>query len=251
MMKEATMKKIIYLLAFLSLPFALCAQNSGDDFGIWTSIGAEKKIEKKLSVGMEAEYRTRNDSKTSDRWSLGIDASYKLLPWLKTGAGYTLLYDNNKEKITYHNDGSYNNWRPSYWGIRHRFHVDLTGSVSVGRLDFSLRERWQYTYRPQTTTERYDFDNSWWEDTDVKGKGKNVLRSRLQVKYDIPHSKITPYASVELYNARGLQKTRYTLGADWKITKQHEIGAFYRYQNVKDDDDPNGHILGLNYTFKF
>ena len=235
------------------LMFAISMPTFADsEGGLILGLEAEKKINKRLDISMETDMRTRNNFKTMDRWGIGLGASYKLLSWLKADAGYKFLDYNFHEDINYKANGLYNNWRPSYWGVKHRFYASLTGSYKFSNnIKLSLRERWQYTYRPQTTTERYDFDNSWWEDTDVKGKGKNVLRSRLQVKYDIPHSKITPYASVELYNARGLQKTRYTLGADWKITKQHEIGAFYRYQNVKDDDDPNGHILGLNYTFKF
>ncbi|MBR1542931.1 MAG: DUF2490 domain-containing protein [Bacteroidaceae bacterium] len=245
------MKKLLYLLALAALPLSVSAQDSDDDFGIWTSIGAEKKINKKLSVEAEAEFRTRNSSKTADRWTGSIDVSYKIFPWLKASGGYKFIYNNNQEKITYHTDGSYNNWRPSFWGTRHRFHIDLTGDIDLGRFNLSLRERWQYTYRPEATTTRYDFDNSKWEDTTVSGKGKNVLRSRLQAKYNIPHSKITPYANVELFNAWSLQKVRYTLGADWKLSKQHEIGAYYRYQHVNDDDEPNGHILGLSYKFKF
>lgn len=244
------MKKLICAITCVLMPLLASGQDNKSDLGLWASVGAEKKIDKKLTVGVEAEFRTRNDFKTVDRWSGALDASYKILRWLKLSGGYKFIYDNNKEKITYHSDGSYNNWRPSYWGTRHRVHADLTTSIDVGRFDISLRERWQYTYRPGVTTERYDFDNSKWEDTTVRGKGKNVLRSRLQAKYDIRHSKITPHASVELFNAWSLQKTRYTIGADWKL-KQHEIGAYYRYQDARDEDEPDGHVLGLNYKFKF
>jgi len=242
------MRKLLSVIVLLTMSLCVSAQ---DDFGIWYSLGAQKKINDKLNVEAEAEFRTRNDSKTADRWTGALSVSYKILPWLKASGGYKLLYNNNREKITYNTNGDYNNWRPSFWGTRHRFHADLTASVNVGDFEFSLRERWQYTYRPEATTTRYDFDNSKWEDTTVSGKGKNVLRSRLQVEYDIPNCKITPYASVELYNAWSLDKTRYTLGADWKLTKQHVLGAYYRYQNINDDDDPNGHVIGLSYKFKF
>lgn len=237
------------LLAVLAMaPEGVKAQKS--DFGVWTSVSAEKDFGKKWSVGVEGEFRTRNNSRTSDRWSFGVDGSYKIVKGLKLSAGYTLLYDNNDEKITYHEDGTYNNWRPSYWGVRHRFNVSLTGSAKLGRFKFALRERWQYTYRPEKTTERYDFDNSWWEDDDVRSKGHNVLRSRLKVEYDIPKCKIEPYVSAEIYNSWALEKARYIVGADWKITKQHSVGMYYLYQDVNndiDDDDPNEHVLGLSY----
>jgi opacity protein-like surface antigen len=51
-----------------------------------------------------------------------------------------------------------------------------------------------------------------------------------------------------------LEKVRYTVGLDWKLSKQHTLGAFYRYQHVNKDDDEletNRHLLGVSYKFKF
>ena len=248
------MKKLLFI-ALAILPMVSVAQT---DYGLWTSIGVDKKINKKLSFGLEGEFRSRNDFRTAERWSIGVSGSYKFSKRFKMAAGYTLLDDNRKEKITYNNDDPnssnyYNNWRPSYWTIRHRFNVDLAANVDWGRWNISLRERWQYTYRPEKTTTRYDFDNSKWEDTTVGGKTSSVLRSRLQAEYDIPFCKWTPYASIELYNAWSVEKVRYTIGADWKITKQHAIGLYYRFQqyNHLDDGDVNTNILGASYNFKF
>lgn len=251
-------RRLISLVALALLPLGAAAQT---DFGLWTSIGAEKKLSKKWTIGAEADFRTRNDSKTADRWTFGVEGEYKICRGLKASAGYTLLYDNAPEKITYNssvvNDVvtySYNNWRPSYWRIRHRFQVSLAGSVDAGRWSFSLRERWQYTYRPESTTDRFDWDNAWWEETTVKSKNKNVLRSRIKVDYNIKNCKIDPYASAELFNAWSLEKTRFIVGADWKIKKAHVVGIYYGFQKANDDnddDDVDSHLLGLSYKFKF
>ena len=252
-MKATRTKRGLVALVLMALP-TLSVWAQGDDMGVWYSVAADKKLNQQVTIGAEGEFRTRNNSKTADRWSAGVNADYKIVRGLKLSAGYIFLYDNDPEKITYNTDGSYNNWRPSHWGTRHRLNLSLTGSIDWGNLSFSLRERWQYTWRPERTTDRWDFDNSWWEPTVVNGKGKSVLRSRLQVEYNIPHCKIDPYASVELFNAWSLQKTRYTIGADWKIKKKHVIGLYYRYQNVSSDDDDNEanrHILGLSYKLKF
>lgn len=240
----------LFLTLLILMPLRTMAQ---DDFGVWYAAGIEKKLSKKLSIEAEGEFRTRNDSRTADRWDIGVGAEYKIAKGLKIGVGYDLLYDNNPEKITTHADGSYNNWRPSYWGFRHRAHADITGSIDVGRVRLSLRERWQYTYRPTATTTRYDFDNSYWEDTSVGAKGSHVLRSRLQAAWDIPHCKADPYANVELFNSWSLTKTRYTVGADWKLTKRHAVGVYYRYQDVRDNSEnqPDEHIAGVTYKFKF
>lgn len=271
------MKMMIAMMAMVLLPVGVQAQN--DDFGMWFSAGVTKKIDTRWNVGVEAEYRLRDDMKTSDRWSMGVDGSYKVLPWLKASAGYTLLYDNN-EKKSYYDDpeedvdedtgepyGYYGKVKryAKYWGVRHRFNVSLAATYKIGRLDISLRERWQYTYRPAKTASRayytYDLDGnetSYTEDYDektYKGKGKNVLRSRLSLEYNIPRCKVDPFVSAEAYNAWSLYKMRYTVGADWKIAKPHTLSFYYRYQHVRGnddiDDEPNRHIIGLEYKFKF
>lgn len=244
------MKHIIGLLCGIMIPLGISAQS---DFGIWASAGAEKKINKNLEVEIEGEFRSRNNCKTSDRWTIGASAEYKLYKFLKTSAGYDLLYDNNPEKISYHNNGDYNNRRLSYWGARHRFHIDLTGNINFNRFCLSLRERWQYTYRPETKTQRYDYDNEYWEETTVASKAKNVLRSRLMLEYDFHKIDLSPYTSIELYNAWQTDKIRYTIGIDKSIKKHHVIGLYYRYQNIINNDEDNSdcHILGINYKYKF
>lgn len=242
------------------LLLVLCAAltpvtSHADDTGLVLSGEASHKIKKGLNVGFEAEFRSRNDFRTADRVSLGADVSYKVLPWLKASVGYSLLIDNNREDITYQDDGvSYNNWRPSYWGVRHRFNVSLTGSYKVQRVELSLRERWQYTYRPSKIIDNFDFDEAEWEDHEVRGKGKNVLRSRLQVEWDIPKWKFDPFASVEFHTTRQLDKTRFIVGVDHTIKKTHNFKLFYRYQTVNnhgDDEESNIHLVGLGYTYKF
>lgn len=240
---------ILLLLLFTALmPTGLQA----DDSGLILSAEASRKIRKGLNVSVEAEFRSRNDFRTAERVSLGASVSYKLLPWLKASGGYNLLFDNNREEITYNDDMSYNNWRPSYWGVRHRFNVSLTASYKVRRVEFSLRERWQYTYRPEKMIDNFDFDEGEWEDHKVRGKGKNVLRSRLQAEWDIPRCKFDPFASVEFHQSKYLDKTRFIVGVDHTIKKTHDFKLYYRYQLTgSHSSDPNIHMLGLGYTYKF
>lgn len=259
-------KKFFALCIITVLPLGASAQS--DDFGLDFTLEAQKKVNKQFSVSLEGEYRTRDNTKTSDRWAVGLSADYKLTKWLKASAGYTLLYDNN-EKTSYFEatddavlDGDVNEGDPKkcacYWAPRHRFNVSLTFDKKLfGDFRFSLRERWQYTYRPEhTVSERWSYLDQAYDGKEkvYNGKGKNVLRSRLQVEYDKKGLAVTPYVNVELFNAWSLQKVRYTAGLDWKLSSQHAVGFFYRYQNVRSDDDdnePNIHLLGLGYKFKF
>ena len=219
----------------------------GDDFGIWTEVDVEKKISRNLSVEGGVELRTRDHVKAVDRWSGSIGASYRLTNWLKASADYTLLYDNNEkwnEKQTK---------VANYWGTRHRFNVALTGSVDFGNLSLSLRERWQYTYRPQTTVERTKVSNGKVEDKTYNGKGKSVWRNRLQLKYKVT-SMWRPYVNGETFVAgSGIEKYRLSAGTEIRLSKKHSFDVKYLFQKScsDDDDEGNRHILGVGYTFKF
>ena len=252
-MARSQRKQLIATLLLMLCTAIFPTLSHADDAGLIVSAGVSRKLTKKLSMGFDAEFRSRNNFRTASRVGLAADVSYKVLPWLKASGGYDLLFDNNQEKLTYQDDGvSYNNWRPSYWGLRHRFNVSLTASYKIKRVELSLRERWQYTYRPSKIIDNFDFDEGEWEDHEVKGKGKNMLRSRLQAEWSIPRSKFDPFASVELHMARELEKTRFIIGTAYTIKKTHEFKLYYRYQLTRgDSDEPNIHMLGLGYTYKF
>ena len=246
-------------LAILCLSILVCqtgystASAQSSDFGMLYELGAEKKLSRKWNLGVETELRTRNNTRTLDRWSMGISAGYKIIKGLKASAGYTFLYDNNEEELSLKSDNvRANKWKPSYWGTRHRFNVSLGGNIDWGRLNISLRERWQYTYRPEMADKKYDIDEMTWSAT--KSKHKHLLRSRLQLSYDFPHWKFDPFANVELFNGWAIEKMRCNVGIDYKYHKQHVFSLYYRFQKVYekgDENDHNTHFVGLSYKFKF
>ena len=257
--------KLRYLTVALAIQCSLfTASAQADDFGLDFSLEVQKKIDKKWSVSLEGELRTRNNAQTNDRWSIGLGVDYKVAKWLKASAGYNLLYD-NYERITYYDetddavdDGDADVGDPKKRAQRHRFNVSLTLSKKlIGDFKFSLRERWQYTYRPEyTVDERWSYLKNAYDGKPhtYSGKGKNVLRTRLQVEYDSKNVPVSPYASVEFFNQMSLEKVRYQVGAEWSLTKQHAVGAFYRYQHISNDDEgveADRHLIGLSYKLKF
>lgn len=242
------------LCVLVVLPSVGMAQ--ADDFGMWYTVSAEKKLGSRWSIELEGELRTHDSAKAIDRWSVGIDAEYKVTRWLKAGAGYVLLRDHHQEASipSVASAEAHSIWLPSYWGDRHRVFASLAGDVTLGRLSISLRERWQYTYQPAYFIRRYNPENMVWGETEVYGKAKHVLRSRLQLAYDVPAVPIDPYASVELYNSMALEKVRYMAGADCELHRQHVVGLYYCLQAVNSPgsgSNPRSHILGMRYKFKF
>ena len=267
------------LLSALFMLAPVCgasAQSVNDSYGIWATFEASKKINKKFKVVGDVELRTTNFVKDIERATIGAKVEYKAFKWLKTNVGYSFMYTQKPETKSFKDpveDEEGNvfheyNIDHAYWTIRNRVYATISGEYKVGRFEFGLRERLQYTRTNSTTIDetkyRYDLgedplfsidDNEWVITTEpeIKETKHNLtLRSRLNVKYDIPNCKVNPFASVELYTRldewKGCDKLRYRIGASYKINKKNSISLYYLYQQVNDDDEPGGHAIGLEYS---
>lgn len=241
---------ILTLLTALTCANATAQNSSG---AVWMSASVDKKLSRQLSVEVEGEYRTSQWLAATDRMSIGASATYRLAKGLKAAGGYEYLH--GREQGGYTESGKYYN--SSYWYPRHRVYAGLTGSKKWGRWQVSLRERWVYTYRPSFMRDRMDMrsDRSTYGQviqTEKKGKAENVLRSKLQAEYNIQHCPVTPFASVELYNAWSVQKVRYSAGAEYKINKHNSMKLYYLFQdrrgNDQDSDSPDLHVIGVQYS---
>lgn len=245
------MKQIVVLFyCCLALPVVRGYAQS-DDVGVWISTEVKKKIFPGFDAYAEGEFRTRDGLGSVERLAATAGVSYRLMPWLKADGGYTFIYSNRLGELT-----KKANWISSYWSPRHRLSVSLTGRYIWKRVEFSLRERYQFTYRTPLSVPKYDGDNGMRKaDEEISGKSKNVLRSRLQAEWNIRKSPFSPYVSCELYHSMTdgwiLDKTRWTLGTGYKVSKKHAFDFFYRYQNHSDEDEANGHVWGAGYKLKF
>ena len=251
---------------------------AGDDFGIWTDIGLKKEWTKKFSTDFGFEYRANDKLKNSSRLSFDLGASYKPWKFLKVGIGYVFIEDHSQieRKINLNKEGEEKGYNidHAFWRPKHRFLVEATGSVDAGRFTFSLRERYQITHTPEATTtrERYrdrvtpgfstdkPIYNGYYLDdrveTQKKAKTEQYLRSRLGVDYNIKGIPLTPFATYEFSNnlkdGFHLDKTRLTIGADYKIKKQHTLTLGYIYTKGHDDDNiKDTHAINVGYSFKF
>ena len=255
------------------------AQDGNDEFGVWGTVEASKKINKKLKLEFEAELRTLEGFGEIERVSAGAGASYKFTKWLKASAGYIFMYNHSldeknikwDDKLEVPGYGTYydSNLDHAYWTERHRFHVTLTGEYKIGRVEFSLRERVQYTRTNSATTDETQYRwqqnftpdysqeleptlNEETEPEFKEAKHNTTLRSRLNAKWDIRNCKITPFASVELYTRldewKGFDRLRYRLGASYKINKDNEITLYYLFQHDNDEEKSKGHAVGISYS---
>ncbi len=213
---------------------------------LWTSADVDFSLMKRLKADVGVECRSTNQLSSISRWSLSAGLSYRICKYLKAGAEYKFIYDHNGNE--YDEDDVY---IPYYWQPRHRVTAAMSGSVKIGRVSLSLREAYQYTYhRERVTNASFDIiSNEWMFDKTLYSKHKGYLRSRLMAEYNIRKCRFTPFISCEMYNnvsGFDVDKVRYTIGTEYKISGHHELQFFYRYI---DGNKSDSHVIGVGYTF--
>lgn len=236
--------KIIILLAVLCMAASVLRAQS-----LWTSVDMKFGLAKGLSGYVEGEFRTVDGLDGTERWAASAGLDYRLCRWLKMSAEYKYIHRHVESRTT-----RKGNIISDYWQPRHRLSFALTGSYSWNRFSFFLRERYQYTYHTEQAVAKWDGDDGSAKTDELVGAShKQVLRSRLKAEYNICKSGFTPFVSCELYNSLSgftYEKTRWTVGTDYKFNKRHSVSVFYRYIDRSDDDDTNGHVIGVGYSFK-
>ncbi|MBQ8364454.1 MAG: DUF2490 domain-containing protein [Bacteroidaceae bacterium] len=275
--KSRTNRIATLLFAFAMVFPAFNTAKAGDDnYGVWTTFEASKKINKKFKVGAELEFRSNDYLKDIERFAIGLSGQYKVTDWLKANAGYIFIAGYNPKSISVKEDTRWidmngeevlfpnYNVDHSYWEKRNRVYLSATADYKIGRISLSLRERLQYT---RTNSALIDEDKHR-HDSYLGGprptetiehnkelkehKNNTVLRSRLTAKWDIPKCKVNPFVSTELYSRldkwRGFEKLRSRIGASYKINKDNAFEIYYLFEKAGEKGKANTHAIGLGYS---
>lgn len=250
-MKRKNLTILFYIFAFICFNASAQTLLGGAEFSA--------KLPAGISAGAALEYRSVQWFKTTDQWSAEASLGYKPLKYLKLSAAYKFIQQRNPDGASNKKGKPYN----AYWDTKHRISISATGSLKLWKLELSLRERYQYTNRPQHTIPYIDPEDG---NRTIDGKSTHMLRSRLQVEFK-PKKKSPwkPFASFELYSllkttnhtdntkhydAKAYDKYRITAGTEYKINKHNALELFYRYaQSVDTDENDSPHTIGLVYTF--
>lgn len=228
--------------------------------GFVGSAEAKLPLPAHFDVSADVEYRTTDRLKHTDRWGVGAAIGYKPVKPLKLAVGYN-FYQQFNPASTDRKDRDVNR----YWEAKHRLSLSATGTLKLWKLEISLRERYQFTYRPDMLVPRFDEGVPAGNKT-VDSTSKHVMRTRLQVSFK-PYKKcrFEPYVSAELYSlvagynhtekrdigSNGTDKWRFTAGSSYRINKRNSVELFYRYSQVNDPDELDAaHQIGVSYSFR-
>lgn len=246
--------KIVLAIALLALSTAFVLAQDNEPGGIWSSVTVEKKINKKIDVGTEWEFRTNGLSLERDRIAIQLYGDYEIIKNLKIGASYT--YMNVMDDYRF----SYDSIRVHYQN-RHRTHLQLGYKVSFDRFDLQFRERAQLTFRDESERLR--------EDGSINPNRINpdfLWRNRVKLSYNIKGLPLNPSVSAESYylfndpedvkifDNSGIEtgttnsyfsKLRYTLALEYKINKKNSVELFGILSNERSAEEVD--VPGPNY----
>lgn len=276
---------LLAIIGLCSLTFASRASAQTDDFGLDFSLEAGKKICKGVDFSIEGNARTQDYTQTIERWGIGAAVGVKVYNtktfdvkasakweymWINNLAETKDKYDtqehNTQEGTVYEDIYEGYNYTKHFWRNRHRTSAAISATYTPNkRWKFSLKETLQYNHfcKSSKTTEKWriedpeDEASEWYlKDTErksVRAKDRTVLRSKITAQYDTRRCPIDPYVSGEYgcglnYHAN---KWKFEAGTDYKLNKTHKLNLFYRYLTENDDDEPNGHLVGIGYSIKF
>ena len=224
---------VLFLLAFLTGVKTMAQAQ----YGTWTSVGVEKKLGK-WKLEADTEIRTIYYLRLINRWSIGLDAEYKIAKPLEVGLSYTLMNVLDQKYLNYQ--------------FRNRFNVGITGKQKWGRFDFSLSEGLQLTTK-NASKRIDDYGNT---DT-YKINPALMWKNSMQTEYDIPKSKLTPGGEIESYyelnnpDGNKFDKLRYSLFLKYKINKHNslKLAGIYNDELGSDDADYSGkYIVDLKFS---
>jgi long-subunit fatty acid transport protein len=227
-----TMMNRLSIISLLLLLSSLTSMAQKADFGIWYEANAEYDIVKGLRFDFEANIRTDQNASKIEKFYFEPGLRYKFNDYFAAGIYYRFM--EQRETID-KSEGIYE-FHP-----RHRWFVQLKGSLPVKRFTLSARYRFQEQFK-----------------TYIKNPGDEVPawahRLRLELDYDIKGLPLNPYANVEMQselfspNDIMIEKWRYIVGADYTFNKKHTVGLEYIYNVSKDSKPAYMNVIGMTYT---
>jgi hypothetical protein len=198
--------KLYVSTLLLSLIF-ISASSQEKDFGVWSSIEAEKSLGSRFELSMEGALRSFKNSTKIDQSFFELGVNYEINKFLSSELSYRISNQ-------YEDDGLYH--------ARYKSFFALKSKISPGDFRFNFRLMFQNTMR------------TYYEDRDQFSR----YYGRIKVKgaYDIPSFPLEPYLSAELFTRLypssnlSLGKYRIMAGAELKVTQKISFEAAYMYQ---------------------
>ena len=247
-------------------------ETSESDVQLRLGAGLEVPIGRKWEFTWNEQARLHNNLANFDKIISSVGFGYKPWKFLKLEAQYGFV--NERTSKTDNDTG----FKTIDWQIRHRLNFDVTGSVRLGAVKLSLRERVRVQFRGDSVN-KYEHPNP-----------EITLRSRLKGAVDLRNGRWEPYVFAEVYTTLNapaavvnylnsplkysnyINRVRLGLGTEMKLSNSSKLDFYYmvhfnrsyeaRYKGISKDPTSDGdlkswklekkcaHVIGIDYKFK-
>lgn len=224
--------KIVLVIIVLSFGYVVVAQGDSE-VNVWSSVGVKYQPDKNWELGVSANLRLKDNSKTIDNYFPELTVSRKIYKGLKLGVGFRYIRNND-------NQGKIQGYENHF-----RFNTDLSYKHKIN--DFTLNYRIRYQNKNELGVSNAEGDYA-----------INRFRFKVGSKYNIKKWPLDPELSFELFNRFGkdvstdFDKYRLTLGTSYKIKNGGKIKLYYRLEkDILETSQPKTNIIGVKYTYIF
>jgi hypothetical protein len=228
------MKFIKYLLLVFIVQCKLSESYSQEmkvvrDFRAIGEVEVIKSVYKKWEISLGTKLLLEHNASRFGEFDLDAGISYKLLKFVSLGIGYR--WSENRNKF---ND----------FIIKNRLRGDIDLIAKIKRLKADYRISYQ------------NIDDDYFQNNET-ATSKNILRNRLQLKYNIRKSQIFPFFYVEHYGQLGEKgkygiKLKSAIGTGYSINKKHEIKTYFRVDRELNKKNPYLYYsVGVGYSYIF
>ena len=211
-----------FLILFTLIPTIYLSQGNYQDFGTWTKINSDFKINKKTSFTNKIELRTFDNSRQINQIYSQFSFQRKLNKKLQTSFAWRLRFDNEEY--------SYN--------TSNRFHNDITYQKKYSDFKIYLRLRSQFHIYPIKLNELFE-------------------RTRIKVQYKI-NKKIKIYLYNEQYFLMNRnvtnkhKKNRFGTGIKYELNKKTNLELKYlKIVDINVESPISFNIVGFKIRNKF
>jgi hypothetical protein len=230
------MREIVRLIVlYIIIQSFFIPDSSGQDVKVVGDLRAiqeasvSKSFAKKWEVEIGAKAIIDKDISQLGEFDINASVFYKPFKCITLGVGYQF---------------SENRTSSGDFEIRHRYNGNIEAGTKLNRFRVDYRLRYQNT------------DDELLSNDDVAYVAKNILRNKIQLKYNIKNCKLTPFVYGEHYGQLNKDldyglKLKFALGGNFSFTNRHQVRLYYRLDHELNNSHPyTYHNLCVEYTFK-
>lgn len=195
------------------------------DFEVWTAAKLKYKMNKDWSVGLEQQFRFKDDASTIDQYFTEFEIKKGFGDHFSAAYGARFIRNNDTE-------GKIQGFENFF-----RWNADLAYNHDIDRLSLKYRVRFQAK-----------------NELGVEDERNTAIRLKVGSEYNFKKWAFDPKFDAEIFNgisnSEGFNKLRLTLGTEYKTQKMGEIGAFYRMElDLIGAYKKTTNIAGFSYQY--